>query len=370
MNADVAVIGAGLVGAAIGYGLASRGVDVVVLDGEDRDFRAANANFGLVWLHAKGLEMPAYRHLTRGSVLLWPEFSAELSSATNLDLEYEQTGGLGLCLGEEEFERRRTLMSRLDVGADPDWEMLDHDALSKLLPKARLGPAVTGASFGRRDGHANPLRLLAALHAGIIRRGGRLRGGSVVRSVNADGHGSFAIEFGNERLSAGRVVIAAGLGSKALAAQVGLDVPLRPQRGQILVTERLEPFLPLPMADMRQTRDGTVMMGTTNEEAGFDGSTTVEAAAAISDTALQSIPALSEATLVRQWAGLRILTPDGFPIYAESPRDPGAFVALCHSGVTLAAMHAGLLAEGIAAGRLPSQLDVFHPRRFDVPKAA
>lgn len=165
-------------------------------------------------------------------------------------------------------------------------------------------------------------------------------------------------------------MIAAGLGTSSLAAQVGLHVPLRPERGQLLVTERLEPILPLPTMGVRQTAEGTVMIGVTNEATGLDASTTTSAAARMSLDAVRTFPALAQATLVRQWAGLRILTPDGFPIYAESPTHPGAFVAICHSGVTLAAVHAGELADAVIAGRLPAAMDVFHHRRFDVPQAA
>ena len=361
-------------GAAIGYGLASRQSRVLVLDGGDRDLRAANANFGLVWLHGKGVDMPAYYHLTRRSVEAWPEFVRELTETTAVDLQYEHSGGLVLCLGDEQLERRRQTLLRLHAqigpGTEIDWEMLDRSGVRKLMPKVELGRTVVGASFGRLDGHANPLRLLASLHAGIIRKGGALRGGSTVHSVRRMPNGRFIIGFGSQHVSATRIVIAAGIGSKSLAAQVGLDVPVRPQRGQILVTERVAPFLSLPTLDVRQTREGTVMIGATHEEVDLDCSTTSEAAASLSANALRQFPALRDIRLVRQWAGLRILTPDGFPIYAQSDTHPGAFLALCHSGVTLAAAHADLLARGIAAGRLPASLDVFHHRRFDVPKAA
>lgn len=373
MHADVIVIGAGTVGAAIAYGLAGRDLRVLVLDGGDRDFRAATANFGLVWLQGKGLDMPAYQRLTRSSLDRWPDFSAELTDRTGIDLQYERNGGLMLCLGEAEFEQRRATLWRLHNqlgGSEPDFEMLDRASLEKLLPNIRFGPEVTGAGFGRHDGHTNPLRLLAALHAGILRKGGALRGGSTVHKVTRDRSGLFTLELGAEQVSAPRIVIAAGLGSKALAEQVGLDVPIRPQRGQILVTERVEPFLPLPMSGLRQTRDGTVMIGATHDEVDFDTSTTSEAAATLSATALRRVPALSHVKLVRQWAGLRILTPDGHPVYAESASHPGAFVALCHSGVSLAAAHASQLADAIAAGRLPPSLDEFHQRRFDVSQAA
>lgn len=373
MQADIVVIGAGTVGAAIAYGLAGRGRRVLVLDGGDRDFRAANANFGLVWQSGKGLDMPSYQKLTRRSVDRWAAFSAELGDETAIDLQYEQNGGVTICLSQAEFEQREALQKRLHnqlARDEPDWEMLDRTALQRLFPKAPLGPTVTGAGFSPRDGHTNPLRLLAALHAGIVRKGGTLKSAHPVRAIIDDGQGGFILETSQERVSAGCVVIAAGLGSKALAAQVGLDVPVRPQRGQILVTERLEPLLPLPMSGLRQTREGTVMIGATQDDPGFDTSTTADAASVLSARAIQRIPALGAARLVRQWAGLRILTPDGHPVYAQSQSHPGAFVALCHSGVTLAAVHAGELADAIDAGALPPSFDDFHHRRFDVSKAA
>jgi glycine/D-amino acid oxidase-like deaminating enzyme len=373
MNADVVVIGAGTVGAAIGYGLARRNLRVQVLDGGDRDFRAAHANFGLIWQQGKGLDMPAYQQLTRTSVDQWRALSDELEELTGGDLHYEQNGGLMICLGEEEFEKRCTMQMRLQKqlrDEDPQWEMLDRGALEKLLPKITFGPDVTGAGFGHRDGHANPMHLLAALHAGILVKGGNLRGGVTVASIRSAGTGAFVTDIGDEVISSTRVVIAAGLGSKALAAQVGLDIPIRPQRGQILVTERVEPFLPLPMSGMRQTREGSVLIGLTHEEAGLDSSTTASAASMLSANAIRRIPAISGVKLVRQWGGLRIMTPDGYPIYAQSESHPGAFIATCHSGITLAAAHANMLAEAIAKGALPPLFNDFHQRRFDVSKAA
>jgi glycine/D-amino acid oxidase-like deaminating enzyme len=372
MRSDVIVIGAGTVGAAVAYGLARKKLRVLVLDGDDGDFRAARANFGLVWLQGKGINMPAYQLLTRTSTDLWPDFNTELGSLSGTDLEYERNGGLTFCLGEADFEDRRHHLLRLHNqlgGADADFEMLDRAALAKLLPNLPLGPDVSGASYGKRDGHTNPLRLLAALLAGIQRLGGTLRTRATVRSISKDGEG-FTVTFGEEHARAPRIVIAAGLGSPALARQVDLDIPLRPQRGQVLVTERLAPLLPLPSSGLRQTRDGTVMIGATHEEKGFDISTTSAAAAQLSAKTVRIVPKLATATLVRHWAGLRIMTPDSYPIYAQSETHPGAFVALCHSGVTLAAVHAEVIADAVAAGALPASLDPFHQRRFDVPQAA
>ena len=94
--------------------------------------------------------MPAYQALTRHSIALWRAFSDGLEAETGTDLCYEQNGGLVFCLGEDGFEKRRLEMMRLhnQRGAgEPDWEMLDRQALERLLPKAGLGPDVSGASL-------------------------------------------------------------------------------------------------------------------------------------------------------------------------------------------------------------------------------
>jgi glycine/D-amino acid oxidase-like deaminating enzyme len=80
--------------------------------------------------------------------------------------------------------------------------------------------------------------------------------------------------------------------------------------------------------------------------------------------AIRVIPALAHVRIVRTWAGLRTLTKDECPVYEESERYPGAFLATCHSGVTLAAVHANDLAEAIHRGSLGPALEPFHSRRL------
>ena len=79
---------------------------------------------------------------------------------------------------------------------------------------------------------------------------------------------------------------------------------------------------------------------------------------------------LAAARIVRAWAALRVMSADGFPIYGQSVAHPGAFVATCHSGVTLAAVHAYAFAPAVAAGTLPESFKPYVASRFDVPKAA
>jgi glycine/D-amino acid oxidase-like deaminating enzyme len=366
---DVIVIGAGMVGAAIAYGLAGNGARVLVLDGGDTDFRAAKANFGLVWVQGKGCGNPDYQRLSHEAARLWPDFADRLSDETGIRLDYESKGGLNFCVGASQLEARRARLAQWHREApelEPCARMLDRGELEKLLPGVRLGDDVSGASFGATDGHVNPLYLLAALQKGLVQQGGILLGNQPVDRIAPLSQGGFSVYARQQRYDAAQIVIAAGLGSSALGPMVGLDVPLRPQRGQLMVTERLAPLLPLPASGIRQTGEGTVMIGLTQEEVGFDISTTSAAAAQMSRRALQVLPDLAGARLVRQWSCLRIMTPDGCPVYAESADYPGAWIALCHSGVTLASFHAGPLANCLRSARLDSRLNFFHHERFDV----
>ncbi|ANC45106.1 nopaline dehydrogenase [Pandoraea pnomenusa] len=370
---DFVVVGAGMVGAAAGYGLVREGLRVLMLDGEDTDYRAAKANFGLVWAHGKGQGQPQYQRLTLEAVADWPGFASQLEDESGMSVVYEQNGGLHFCLSEKEFSERAARMSAWraqlrDVA--PSTRMVDRSELERLLPAVRLGRDVYGASLGPFDGHVNPLRLLAALQAAFVRRGGTLRSGQAVRAIKPLAGGGFEVTAGAHKTRAERVLISAGLGSKTLGPMVGLDVPIRPQRGQLLVTERLAPLLPLPASGLRQTGEGTVMIGVTQEEVGFDLHTTSDAAVRMARKAVQILPDLAKARLVRQWSCLRIMTPDGAPIYASSQVHLGADIAICHSGVTLASFHAGAYARALAKGTSSNTLDAFHHGRFDIQKVA
>ena len=167
-----------------------------------------------------------------------------------------------------------------------------------------------------------------------------------------------------------RVVLAAGLANARLAPMVGLVAPLRPNKGQVIVLERMHPFLPLPVETLRQTDEGTVLIGDSQQDAGTDETLDPAVLAAMAQRAVAAFPALGRARVQRAWAALRVMSPDGFPVYAQSRAFPGAFVVACHSGVTLAAAHAHVLAPAIAAGTLPPECATFAPERFDVRTAA
>lgn len=367
---DVVVVGGGIVGSAIAHGLTGRGLRLAVLDEGDRALRAARTNFGLVWVQSKGDGLPAYMRWTRRSADRWPAFAAALRERTGVDTEYRHDGGLTYCLGEADFEAQRQKVARLRAQADVfGTEMVDRAALERLLPGVRLGPDVTGASYCPHDGHCNPLLLLRALHASLKLAGVHYRPEAPATAIARRGN-RFVIGTREGVVEAGKVVLAAGHGTPALAQSLGLPAPIRAERGQILVTERFRPFLRLPGSGIRQTADGTVLVGSSKEKVGLDDGTSVAVGGRMAARAIRVLPELARARLNRTWGGIRVLTPDNHPVYAESETCPGAFVAICHSGVTLAGVHATDFAEAIAAGALGEALAPFHPRRFHVPEAA
>lgn len=375
---DVIVAGGGIVGAALAYGMATVGKRVLVIDGADLDARAAKANFGLVGAFGKGFGAPAYQRLSRDSVAMWPDFAAALASETGIDVEYENRGCLRYCLSDKEFALHAERIAKWNAQmpeASTYARMVDRTELESLLPSARLGTSVCGAAIGESDGHVNPLKLLRAVLQSFVSKGGRFIGNHRVVEIQPQERGRFRViaEGAGEKRSfeSAQVVVAAGLGATALADMVGIEVPLRPQRGQIMVTERIRPVLDLPASAIRQTRDGTVMIGVSQEDVGMDLGTTTVVAARMAKRAVSILPDLGQVKLVRHWACLRVLTPDGLPIYAESKTFPGAWAATCHSGVTLAALHAGTVAHLVAASakELPASLQPFHSERFNVPKA-
>lgn len=373
LDFDVIVIGGGTVGASIAYGLAKAGQRVAILDGSDTDARAARTNFGLVWVQGKGDGFPAYQRLTRASADLWPEFAAELEAISGIGLEYTRPGGLSFCISDTEYDEEDALGRRMAAQpcAKPyAYEMLDHAAVQRMLPGIRLGAQVRGASYSPLDGHVNPLKLLAALLLAVQKLGGVYRPNSRVRDIAVlPQEAGFRLRFDGGELEAGKVVIAAGNGSPELARTLDLPVNVTPQRGQLLITERVAPVFGYAGIGIRQTSSGTFQLGGTYENVGMATDVTRDGARSIAQRAVVVMPDLARLRIVRQWAGLRVLSRDGYPVYDQSARYPGAFCATCHSGVTLAAYHAGPYAARIALGSLDTCHAPFSGRRFGAASA-
>ncbi|MCV6610420.1 MAG: FAD-binding oxidoreductase [Amphritea sp.] len=366
-SSEVAVIGGGLVGLAVALGIQQQGQQVTVYDEGDIAFRASRGNFGLVWVQGKGDNMPAYARLSRRSSHLWGEMAQQLEQHTGIDIQLQQRGGVFVCLTETELEQRIQMLNGMAANHPEGYpfEVLDRQQLKELMPD--IGPTIPGATWGPEDGHVNPLYLLRALVQRFEALGGKLVNAGPITKIKPE-NGQFVLQSASGRYSCNKLVLAAGLGNKALAPMVGMDAHVFPNRGQVLIAERVKHFLDYPTGHVRQTAEGTVQCGDSKEDVGFDSGTSTDVLAQIANRAITMYPLLKDVRLIRSWGALRIMTPDGNPIYQQSEQYPGAYLVTCHSGVTLAAAHAGPIADWIATGQADPELELekFDGRRFEL----
>ena len=259
MAYDLIVIGGGLVGGAIAWGAAAKGASVALLDQGDIAFRAARGNFGLVWVQSKGAGMPAYAHWTRTSSELWPELAGAMASATGIDVALRQP------------RRVRVLPQRRGIGR-PRRAAAPHAQRKRRHRHAHAGPrrgprdgAGPGRSRGRRivlsDRWPRHIRSICCAHCMPRCCNMAARTCPAARSMRSMPRRTTSPSALAPNASPRKLVIAAGLGSRDLAPMVGLSMPVTPLRGQIIVTERLRPFLDYATTCCRQTVEGSVMLG-------------------------------------------------------------------------------------------------------------
>ncbi|ANG98659.1 FAD-dependent oxidoreductase [Brucella pseudogrignonensis] len=363
---NIVIIGAGLVGATIAWGLARSGLQPMLLDGEDLSLRASRANFALIWVQGKGVGAPHYARWTMQSARLWPTFAEELRDVTGLDVALKQTGAFTFCLTERELEMCAEDVATVarELGNDaPEHVVLDHRETARMLPA--IGGDVIGSIYSPMDGDVNSLRLFRALHIGMIKLGAGYEPHCEVASITPQG-GGFLLSGAWGEVFTERVILAAGNGNAELAGSVGLKAPVLRSKGQILVTEKCAPFFPYTAATLRQADEGGVMIGDSQETHTDRIATNQDISAVLANRAVRTFPHLSKVNVIRSWAGFRVKTPDGLPIYEQSESHPGAYAVMCHSGVTLAANHALIVAQEIATDVKQLAGDVFSGRRFHV----
>ena len=365
---DVAVIGGGLLGSAFGWGLTQRNLRTVIFDEGDNAIRTARGNFGLVWVQGKGVGMPEYARWSLDSSLQWRSFADQLQQETGVDYHYERRGGFVVCLDEHDFAANQAALETLRrESADQAYEfdIVDRAELKQHMP---LIGDVVGGSYCPNDGHCNPLGLLRALHTGFINNGGAYRPHHHIVRIRGLQGGGFELSAADNKVvaTAAKVIISAGHGSAELGAQVGIDLPVFPDQGQVLVTEKVERILDYPTNYVRQTDEGSFLLGPSSRDVGYSLGTDAATLGEITRRCIKAFPRLSSLRIQRTWAALRVMTPDGFPVYQQSDSYPGAFSFACHSGVTLAAAHALQVSQWVQAGTIPDRFQAFHPRRFHV----
>jgi glycine oxidase len=373
---DVVVIGGGVIGLSTAYVLAGEGLNITILDRDEPGRAASWAGAGI--LAAPGSRPPVddpggqLRHL---SARLHPEWADRLREETGLDSGYRRRGGLDLAIDAEEMDALAASEAALRTEGIAV-ERLDGDAARRLEPTLS-GRVHGGLLLPDRAQVRNP-RHLRALLAACLRRGVTIRPSTPVESFlrSRDGGSieSVRTTAPDASISAAAFVLSAGPWTSGLARSAGLDIPTPPIKGQIVLLRArvglVRRILERGPRYLVPRDDGRILIGATEEEAGFDVRTTASAARDLLAFALELAPGLAEAELERSWAGLRPGNGDGRPTIGRVPGISNLYVAAGHRrhGLSLSTGTAVVLAEQIL-GRTPSiPLGPFQPGR--VPAAS
>jgi glycine oxidase len=369
---DVAVVGAGVVGLAVGWRVSQLGLKVSVLD-------RGEAGKGTSWV-AAGMLAPVTEAgfgedellaLSLESARRYPDFRAELSDATGVDLSPASRGTLYVALDRDQVEAMRRLFEfQTTLGLEVSW--VDAQVCRELEPA--LSPSVRGGILAGGDSEIDPRKLTEALAGAIQKEGGEVRAGAEVRSIaTAGGKVTGVVLDGGENISAGTVVIAAGCWSGSIEGiPPETSGALRPVKGQILrlSPRRNEP----PLLDhvvrteevyLVPRKDGGVVVGATVEEQGFNTSVTAGAVLELLRAADETTPGIREMELTETSAGLRPTTPDNLPLIGPTDQK-NLIIATGHwrNGILLAPITAAAIADFLQKGEMAPELSPFSPLRF------
>ncbi len=387
---QVVVAGAGIVGASIAYHLAQRGAGVTIVDSGQPGFGASSHSFA--WINAGHKSPAGYHDLNRRSLEMWDRFAQRLGGDVGLrwggKLSWESTSDGAAALKER--------VRQLQEWGYPT-RLLDEAELHALAPELSLG-TVTAAEFSEIEGQVEPQMVVDACLRGARELGAKLvEGTSVTAFARSKGSPRVeGLETGSGSLPCDVVVLAAGVNTTELAAMAGIHVPQEESPGVVIRTDprpRLLSTVPVvyaPALDpdppdsvrgeihLRQCHDGTFIIGEGHQESLRQDDTQAHADDLLG-RAIHYLPSLAGARAITVPVGYRPMPLDGYPILgfpATGSPAPGSqasgsaeaasnvYIALTHSGVTLAPVIGELAAIEIIDGVRVESLSPYRPERF------
>lgn len=365
-NTDVAVIGGGVIGCAVAYYLAKQGARVTLIEQSAVGSGASSANSGAIAMATKN---PGFSlDLAMASQRLYPGLAAELG----MDIEYAVQGNLIVA----ESETETIYLEKLSV------EQQAAGVLAEMVSAARCkeinpllnGPVLAGL-YCSTDAQVNPFKVTQAYAQAAQNAGARVLTRTRVNGIAVEAGRVAAVATSNGKIEADWVVNAAGAHADLVGAMVGVEHQVKPRRGQIIVLEAMHDMPTVRVAAagsllakhggpesahssanvalsyLSRPLSGTVLLGSTNEFAGFDTRTTPGALGEISRYAARLMPRLGGVNVVRAWAGLRPYCAKG-PTLGYNGGPAGYVTAIGHGGdgVALAPITGIYLADFIARG--------------------
>jgi len=362
---DVAIVGAGIVGAACADEFARRGMRVAVVD---RDLVGGGATAAGMGHIVTMDDSEAQFALTRYSQQLWQRLRPDLPT----DVEYEQCGTIWVAADEEEMtevRRKRGYYGQRDVPT----EVLDSQALQHLEPNLR--PGLAGGLLVPEDAVLYPPCAARFLIESAQKRGAKLHLGCSVAEL---GRGRVRMTDGSE-ISAKIAVNAAG----TFAAQLTPGVEIKKRKGHLLITDRYAGFLRHQLVELgylksahsvisdsvafnvQPRRTGQILIGSSRQYAADHGEVDSEILTRMLQRAQEYMPGLAKMSALRTWTGFRAATPDKLPLIGPWPGDDSLFLATGHEGlgITMALATARILVDQITGAKPEIPIEPYLPAR-------
>ena len=375
----ILVVGAGLIGASIAYHLSILGAKVTVIDKQGPASHASRGTFA--WINASYAKQPQHYHsLSQQSVEAWHQLQQQL----NIPVKWG--GSLEWFSGEARQQKLiRQIVEQQNWGEPAG--IISAAQASSLEPHVDF----TGASniaFSENDGAVDPVLATRILLQASTSMGAQLIYPSELSDTLYDGTRLVAAKTTTGRIMADKIVLATGAATEIVKKIAKIDIPQRSTPGAIVITAPLPPILnrivAAPGVHVHQRLDGRIVMG---EQAGAPKNDAHNKRLAtranhfpskeiahqhgqrILDIAIQYVPGLRDAQIEQVHIGWRPLPVDGHPVLGYSTNRASVYLAMMHSGVTLAPIVGRLVAQEIMSGKPIQQLENYRPDRvFDYVK--
>jgi glycine/D-amino acid oxidase-like deaminating enzyme len=385
LSSEVVVIGGGVIGAATAYFLCKEGAEVMIVEADDLSSGASGACDGFVSLQTK--QLGDHLEMARESAQIFPSIATDLE----VDIEYNRCGGLMLARTADQLKELKA-RAKKQKAAGLEVDTLSPSEIKERLPE--VNKDIKGASFCADDCQVNPYMLTLGLAQKAQEMGATILKGCKVENIVVTNNRVREVDTSMGSIHSRRVVCAAGTGSNQIGKMIIVDIPILPQRGQILVTEsrerlldfivsgaeylgtkaNLAEFMPDDEEALKlglgftaeQTASGNILIGSTREFAGFDNNTTPDAINAIAKNAIDFLPWIKDLDVIRSFAGLRPYSPDGLPILGTVKGVKGFYIATGHAGdgICLAPITGKLMSELVLDGETSMDIEPFSLYRF------
>ena len=343
---QIVVIGAGIIGASIAWRIASRGARVTLIDKGAPGGGASSHSFA--WINAGSKEPLHYHNLNRRSLEMWRNFASSIADGGDIaNVGLRWGGKVSWEVDAAGADRLVSEVRQLQSWGYPT-RLISASELRELEPSIEVGE-VSAAEYSENEAQVEPQLVVDACVRRLSELGGRIHANTGVTGFSRRSDGSIAaVETEAGDFECETVVLAAGTAVTALAALAGVQVPQESSPGVVVRTSPLPPLLqkvPVvyapPVGDgrqeihIRQCADGRMMIGEGSQESLAEDDSQ-EHANDLLERARIYLPALSEAEAMPVPVGWRPMPLDGYPILGFAREAPNLYIALTHSGVTLA----------------------------------